>query len=174
MSTAINNTLNNIRAQLLKYPAIKQYGDLIEEKTKVNVEYFVVGAVVFLGLCLFSGFGAPLISNVVGIAYPIYATLVSLETSGKEDDTEWLTYWVVFATLTIIENFVDFVLYWIPFYYPVKVTFLLWCMLPQYKGAEWTYTHVIKPVFLKHESTIDAALNATDPKKVVESVDKST
>jgi len=43
----------------------------------------------------------------------------------------------------------------------------LWCMLPKYKGAEWAYTNVIKPYFLRHINTIDAALNSADPKQAV-------
>ncbi len=167
-SNALNKTLNDIRHQILKYPLLKKYGEVIEEKTHINVEYFILGFGVVIALSLFNGFGARFISNAIGFLYPMYATIHALETLRKEDDTEWLMYWIVFATFSIIENFVEFVIYWIPFYYPLKVTFLLWCMLPQYKGAAYVYEHAIKPLFLKHESTIDAALNGANPKDVVE------
>jgi hypothetical protein len=39
-------------------------------------------------------------------------------------------------------------------------------MLPQYNGATVVYNSLIKPVFLKHESAIDEALNALDPLSV--------
>lgn len=167
--SAINTTLNNLRAQILKYPVLKQYSELVEEKTSINVEYFVLGFGVLIALLLFSGYGASFVANVVGFAYPAYATLLTLESKNKSDDVEWLMYWVVFGTFSLVENFVEWIVYWIPFYFPVKVTFLLWCMLPQYKGAELVYLQVIKPIFLKHESTIDAALNSADPKAAVES-----
>merc|ERR1711983_677474 len=59
----------------------------------------------------------------------------------------------------IIEVFVDFLLYWIPFYYAFKVAFLLWAMLPQTKGAKDLYASFLKDFLKKNESKIDAALN---------------
>ncbi len=172
--TSLEKTLNQLREEIFKYPILKKYGDLIEEKTKINVEYYVVGFGVLLAVMLFANVGGLFISNLIGFVYPSYATIRALESKNKEDDTEWLMYWVVFTTFSVVENFVEFVIYWIPFYYPVKVTFLLWCMLPQYKGAAKVYELVIKPTFLKHESVLDAALNSIDPKAVVDEKDKST
>ncbi len=39
----------------------------------------------------------------------------------KDDDTQWLTYWVVYAAFGIIEYFTDLLLSWIPFYFLLKV-----------------------------------------------------
>ena len=66
----------------------------------------------------------------------------------------------------MVENFVDLVLYWIPFFYPLKVTFLIWCMLPQYKGADKVYSYVLKPLMSKGNSVVDEALKSADVKKV--------
>lgn len=173
-TTAIESTLHNIRNQILKYPVLKKYGTLLEEKTGWSCENFVLIFGAILALSLFSGVGAHMVANLIGFLYPTYATIRALESATKDDDTEWLTYWVVFATFSLLENFVEFVIYWIPFYYPAKVTFLLWCMLPQYKGAAKVYEFAIKPLVLRHESTIDAALNNVDPKAVVEEKEKST
>ncbi len=173
-STALSSTLSNIRHQIVKYPVLKNYVELWEEKTHFAAENLVLIVGGILAICLFSGIGAHFIANMIGFLYPTYATICALETLKKEDDTEWLMYWVVFTTFSVVENFVEFVIYWIPFYYPVKVTFLLWCMLPQYKGAAKVYELVIKPTFMKHESVLDAALNSIDPKAVVDEKDKST
>jgi receptor expression-enhancing protein 5/6 len=164
--TSLEKTLNFLREENFKYPTLKKYGDLIEEKTKINVEYYVVGLGIILALMLFANFGGLFISNVIGFAYPTYATIRALESKSREDDTEWLMYWVVFSMIFILENF-DWLVNWVPFFYPLKVTFLLWCMLPKYKGAEWVYVNIIKPNFLKHINSIDAALNSVDPKEAV-------
>ncbi len=156
--------LNTVRTLIYKYPIGKKYADLVEEKTKVNAEYFVCGLGAILVALLFIGLGAQYISNMLGFIYPVYASIRAIETSDKEDDTQWLVYWVVFSSFCLVENFVDLLKYWIPFWYPMKVTFLLWCMLPQYKGAQIIYDTVIKPSFLKHENTIDDALNAFSTK----------
>jgi receptor expression-enhancing protein 5/6 len=74
----------------------------------------------------------------------------------------------------VIENFADYILYWVPFYYAIKITFLVWCMLPKYQGAKVVYTTVIKPLFQKHESAIDAALNALDPQAAISAAAEAT
>lgn len=81
----------------------------------------------------------------------------------KGDDTQWLVYWIIYALFAIMEVFVDFLLYWIPFYYAFKLAFLLWAMLPQTKGAKFLYDSFLKDFLKKNESRIDAAL--ADAKK---------
>jgi receptor expression-enhancing protein 5/6 len=172
--SAITAHLDSLRTQIYKTPALKKHAELVEEKTKFPVEYFAVGIIAVLALCVFSGFFAGTITNVVGFLYPVYASIVALETSNKEDDTQWLTYWVVFGFFCIIENFSDYILYWIPFYYAIKVTFLVWCMLPKYQGAKTVYTTLIRPLFQKHENAIDAALNALDSQGAINTAEDAT
>ena len=172
--SAIATHLDALRAHIFKISALKKYAVMVEEKTKVNVEYFVVGFLAVLAICIFSGFWASPITNLVGFVYPAYSSIVAIESAGKEDDTQWLTYWVVFAFFCVIENFADYILYWVPFYYAIKITFLIWCMVPKYQGAKIVYPTVIKPVFEKHESAIDAALNALDPQAVIDATAEAT
>lgn len=54
---------------------------------------------------LFIGFGASFFSGIIGVAYPAYASLAALESSDKRDDTQWLTYWVVYGAFTLVECF---------------------------------------------------------------------
>merc|ERR1712060_863341 len=77
----------------------------------------------------------------------------------QSEVTQWLIYWVVYSFFAIIEVFVDFLLYWIPFYYAFKMAFLLWAMLPQTEGAKYLYDSFLKDFLKKNESKIDAALN---------------
>jgi receptor expression-enhancing protein 5/6 len=112
-------------------PFLKSKAELVEEKTKVQIEYVAVALMVVLGLMVFFDFGANIICNIVGFIYPMIATITAIESDGKDDDTYWLVYWVVFGFFGVIEAFVDYVIFWIPFYYPIKLAFLLWCMLPQ-------------------------------------------
>jgi len=132
------------------------------------VEYFVVGILAIVALCVFSGLFASSITNALGFAYPAYASIKAVETPSKNDDKQWLTYWVVFAAFCMLENFIDYILYWVPFYYAIKLAFLIWCMIPKYEGATVVYTTLIRPAFLKHESAIDSALSAIDPSAVID------
>lgn len=45
----------------------------------------------------------------------------AIESPCKEDDTKWLTYWVVYGIFSLGEFFSDIFLYWFPFYYAFKV-----------------------------------------------------
>lgn len=45
----------------------------------------------------------------------------AIDSEDKDDDTQWLTYWVVFAFFSVIEFFTDTVLSWMPFYFLLKV-----------------------------------------------------
>lgn len=73
--------------------------------------------------------------NIVGFLYPLYKSIQSIETGAPDgtDCTDWLVYWVIYGFFQVIESFEAVLLWWVPFYYPLKLAFLLWCMLPQYK-----------------------------------------
>lgn len=49
-------------------------------------------------------------------------SIKAIESNSKEDDTMWLTYWVVYGVFSVAEFFSDLFLYWFPFYYVGKVT----------------------------------------------------
>lgn len=46
----------------------------------------------------------------------------AIESATKDDDTKWLTYWVVYGVFSVAEFFADIFLSWFPFYYIGKVT----------------------------------------------------
>lgn len=45
----------------------------------------------------------------------------AIESQEKDDDTKWLTYWVVYSLFLLIEFFGDIFLFWIPLYDFLKV-----------------------------------------------------
>ena len=73
----------------------------------VRRAYVVMGAGVFLFAFLFLGFGASFFSHLIGFLYPAYASFKAIESHGTQDDTQWLTYWVVFACFAMLESFSD-------------------------------------------------------------------
>uniref|UniRef100_A0A915LEF5 Receptor expression-enhancing protein n=1 Tax=Meloidogyne javanica TaxID=6303 RepID=A0A915LEF5_MELJA len=86
--------------------------------------------------------------------------LHAIESHTKEDDTQWLTYWVVFALLNIIEFFSDSILYYFPFYYLLKCIFLLWLYMPSTLGALLIYDRLIRPFHLQYQAQIEEKLNS--------------
>jgi hypothetical protein len=106
----------------------------VEAATKLAVEHIICAVEALLVIMLFSGVGARFITNLVGFAYPAIQTIRTIE--AKEVGTEWLTYWIVFATFNLLDPFVNtIIIYWVPFFYPLKASFLLWMMLPSTRGS---------------------------------------
>eukprot|EP01112_Ceratiomyxa_fruticulosa_P001081 TRINITY_DN1106_c0_g1_i1.p1 TRINITY_DN1106_c0_g1~~TRINITY_DN1106_c0_g1_i1.p1 ORF type:complete len:167 (+),score=27.78 TRINITY_DN1106_c0_g1_i1:54-554(+) len=92
---------------------------------------------------------------VVGTAFPIYASFKALETPGADDDTQWLTYWVVYAVFSLFENIADFLVSWIPFYFEMKIIALIGLQLPGPKLASVLYKTYIRPYLQEREGRID-------------------
>lgn len=132
-----------------------------EEMTGIERRKIVLGSCFMLTAMVIIGYGAELICNGVGFVYPAYASIKAIESRNKEDDTVWLTYWVVFAALSIAEFFSDFILALIPFYWLLKCVFLIYCFLPfKMNGSRFIYYRFIRPVFLPHLETAQTEDNS--------------
>lgn len=59
----------------------------------------------------------------------------------------WSTYWIAFTSVCVLENFVRNLPQRIPLYYPFKIIYMLWFMLPQFRVAliliVWTVTAIL-------------------------------
>ena len=104
------------------YLAIGDYFTLILNERRISCSFFFPGFLGVLSTYLVFGYGAQLVCNLIGFGYPAYASLKAIESPKKEDDTKWLTYWVVYAYLCTLEFFSDILLSWFPFYWLAKVS----------------------------------------------------
>ena len=127
-------------------------------------KYGLIAAVAFVMF----GVGASYITMIVGVAYPAFQSFLALESDGADDDKQWLTYWVCFGVFNIIDQFAGFILVWIPFYYFIKIMFLIYLFHPATRGAETMYTWYILPIMEKYEKQIEEV-----EKKVYDSVNNA-
>ena len=98
-----------LRAERLCDDFAGRFESLTRLAAQLGVKRAYLGGGLLLGalLFLFVGVGAQLFSSLVGFAFPAYASFKAIESPGKDDDTQWLTYWVVFAVFSLLEVFAD-------------------------------------------------------------------
>jgi len=143
--------LSHIDSSTSGLSVLKQF----ETQTGLPRSYAVLAGVGVYFVLIFlnvAGIGQ-LLSNVAGFVIPGYFSLVALETSTSKDDTQLLTYWVVFAALNVVEFWSKAILYWVPFYYLFKTIFLLYIGIPSFGGASMIYHSLIKPISQKYISS---------------------
>lgn len=102
------------------------------------------------------------ITNIIGIVYPAYASIMAIETD-ENDDTEWLVYWIVFAGFSLLEFFIEYVIFWIPFFFSLKLCFLVWLMSPEYRGANVIYLSALP--YLQWGKGVSSEVPVIDSKK---------
>jgi len=134
--------VSNLDKELSKYPALNNF----ERQTSIPKVYVVLGLLALYFFLVFFNIAGEFLVNFAGFIIPGYYSLDALFSASKADDTQWLTYWVVYAFLTVIESMINAV-YWFPFYYTFKFILILWMALPQTGGAQILFRSFIQPVF---------------------------
>lgn len=122
----------------------------LEKQTGQPKALFFVGFITVISSIIYGLGGAKLISDILAFAYPAYMSFKAIDSADTADDTQWLTYWVVFALFSIIENVMSFLVEWIPFYFPIKCAFFAWLYHPKFMGAGLVYKQVVKPFVMPY------------------------
>ncbi|XP_037504316.1 receptor expression-enhancing protein 1 isoform X3 [Rhipicephalus sanguineus] len=91
-----------------------------------------------------------------GVLYPAYASYKAVKNKDVRSHLQWMMYWIVFALFTCIETFSDiFISFWMPFYYELKILFVLWLLSPATKGSSLLYRRFVHPQLVQREQDID-------------------
>ena len=133
--------------------------DKISEITGQPKQRVLKLALIFLVLFVVFGVGSSIITNVIGVAYPVFMSFRALESADDlADDKQWLTYWVVFGLFNVTDSFAGFILHFIPFYYVLKVATLIWLFHPKFLGATYVYNELIQP-YVGHINEIEIEMD---------------
>ncbi|XP_021363992.1 receptor expression-enhancing protein 1-like isoform X2 [Mizuhopecten yessoensis] len=92
---------------------------------------------------------------VCGTLYPAYASYKAIRTKNVKEYVKWMMYWIVFAIFLSVETFSDVLLSWLPFYYEIKMIFVIWMLSPITKGSSYLYKKFVHPHLVKREKEID-------------------
>ena len=127
----------------------------VEELTTISKKSQFHGIVIFVIFYLAVGQGASILCNSIGCLFPLYASVKAIESQVRGSVTKWLTYWLVFSSVNLMEMF----LVWFPAYYLLKFALFVWCMYPApFNGSQFLYCTFLRPVVLRHQKTVDDVL----------------
>ncbi|XP_025094131.1 receptor expression-enhancing protein 4-like isoform X2 [Pomacea canaliculata] len=96
-----------------------------------------------------------LVILVFGTLYPAYASYKAVRTKNVKEYVKWMMYWIVFALFTSFETVSDVFLSWMPFYYEVKILFVLWMLSPMTNGSSFLFKKFVHPHLARREKDID-------------------
>lgn len=69
---------------------------------------------------------------------------------------KYLMYWVVYGVFYLFEYVFRVLMWWLPFYFLIKIAFLLWCVHPKYQGSSVVYQNVFAPFLRARRPFIDS------------------
>ncbi|XP_072519776.1 receptor expression-enhancing protein 2 [Salminus brasiliensis] len=90
-----------------------------------------------------------------GTLYPAYSSYKAVKTKNVKEYVKWMMYWIVFALFTTAETITDMLLSWFPFYFELKIAFVIWLLSPYTKGSSVLYRKFVHPTLSNKEKEID-------------------
>uniref|UniRef100_A0A8C2JLA4 Receptor expression-enhancing protein n=1 Tax=Cyprinus carpio TaxID=7962 RepID=A0A8C2JLA4_CYPCA len=96
-----------------------------------------------------------LCSLAFGTLYPAYSSYKAVKTKNVKEYVKWMMYWIVFALFSTAETITDMLLSWFPFYFELKIAFVIWLLSPYTKGSSVLYRKFVHPTLSNKEKEID-------------------
>ncbi|XP_016311594.1 receptor expression-enhancing protein 2-like isoform X2 [Sinocyclocheilus anshuiensis] len=90
-----------------------------------------------------------------GTLYPAYSSYKAVKTKNVKEYVKWMMYWIVFALFMTAETITDMLLSWFPFYFELKIAFVIWLLSPYTKGSSVLYRKFVHPTLSNKEREID-------------------
>uniref|UniRef100_A0A672QT50 Receptor expression-enhancing protein n=1 Tax=Sinocyclocheilus grahami TaxID=75366 RepID=A0A672QT50_SINGR len=93
---------------------------------------------------------------IFGTLYPAYSSYKAVKSKDVREYVKWMMYWIIFALFTTVEVITDIFL--LPFYYELKIAFVVWLLSPYTKGSSVLYRKFVHPTLSSKEKDIDEYL----------------
>mmetsp|Transcript_25806 Transcript_25806/g.35955 ORF Transcript_25806/g.35955 Transcript_25806/m.35955 type:complete len:242 (+) Transcript_25806:98-823(+) len=138
----------------------------IYDSTGVPTLHLCIGISLVVGSMLTRIFGFAIFGRCFTFLYLVYMTFKIQDETGEiemKDKIYWLTYWAFYGVWTLFDTSSDFIFYYayneiIPYVDAAKLIFVLWCLLPQTRGAQQIYYLFIHRELQRYEMKIDQTL----------------
>lgn len=147
-SNAQNETVEQILKKISGDFADVEPLNYISKTLNVNEGYVILGGFILLFFPIIVGFYPQFFVGLLGMLYPGYISLCFSQRKDIDYGKQWLSYWVVFSLLEIIDEVLCCIFSsFLPFFYPVKALFLIWLFYPKSKGATLIYEKAFRKLF---------------------------
>ncbi|KAL1589302.1 hypothetical protein WHR41_02332 [Cladosporium halotolerans] len=110
------------------------------------------------------GFIADIITSVVSILFPIFASYKAIQTGDPANLAPWLMYWTTLSIFLLVESHFYFILYWVPFYSWMRLGVHLYLVMPGKQGSVYIYQTYVHPWLQGHERQIDNLISEAHDK----------
>lgn len=114
-------------------------------KAQLNPGALLAVALSFVFVILMLLQGWTILLTAIAVLYPAVHSIRAIETNDDgDDDKKWLTYWMVYGLLNVLETFFGFIFYFIPYWDWIRLGFFIWLLLPNFNGAKVLYDGVVR------------------------------
>ena len=148
-----------------KLKPLSKYGDQVPQikafaaQQKLESGVIVGAALLVVSIITLIFFGSTILTLGITVIYPAVQSIKAIESEGKDDDKEWLTYWIIFGLFTLVDDIFGCLLSMIPYFFLIKLAFFVFLFAPQTKGALKIYNTVAKPLLEQYRPVIEKLIN---------------
>ncbi len=110
----------------------------IQKKSDIPAAYLIF-TLIFASVLVSSGYFAQSLTSIIIFVLPVYWTLKAVELRLKNEDKQWMTYWLIWTFFYFLDLIFSNFFKRIPNFYLLKLLFFIWLFLPSTMGAQYLY-----------------------------------
>ena len=127
-----------------------------------NINYVLITIIFFIVYYVLFDKALDFITRLISLIYPSYKSYQSIEKDSSNNN--WMSYWIVYSTITTFEIIGWMIINYIPFYQIIKLSFIIWLVFPDANNSSIFYQKFIEPFFNQNSDKINQQLDKVDIK----------